>query len=134
MPRLRPLHLEAVVELLLASLQVRSRPDAAVLRRLGVPSEIPHATAPPDLTAISVGRAVAGVARRLPWTPLCLPQAMAASRLLDRRGLPRELHLSARTGGGGLEAHAWVTSAGHPVIGGDGRGHMRVVTLEATGR
>jgi hypothetical protein len=48
----------------------------------------------------------------------CLPQALAAESLLTRSGHPVELRIGvAKTGDGGLEAHAWVESEGRLVVG-----------------
>lgn len=69
--------------------------------------------------------AIAAAARRLPWRPVCLPQALAARRLLVRRGLDATLYLGVRCGcdaTAGMVAHAWVECAGEIVVGGDGAG------------
>ena len=118
---------EVVAELIRAGLQVRLTSDAAVLRSLGPPAPAP-ATAPPDRRAVEVGRRVQAAARRLPWNVTCLHQAIAAQRMLRRRGLPQEVHISLRPAED-LAAHAWVTSGGSPVVGGDGGGDPRVATL-----
>ncbi|AWK88361.1 lasso peptide biosynthesis B2 protein [Azospirillum thermophilum] len=73
----------------------------------------------PDPLAAAVGRAVEAAARRLPWHPLCLEQALAAAILLRRRGIPCSLCIGVAVGGGrGFRAHAWLTAAGGTVCGG----------------
>ena len=48
----------------------------------------------------------------------CLPQALAAESLLGQSGYPVELRIGvAKRVDGGLEAHAWVESAGRLVVG-----------------
>ena len=65
--------------------------------------------------------AVSAIGRRLPGLSNgpCLAQALAVQLLYQRQGLPAELYIGvARGTGSRLEAHAWVESAGHIVIGG----------------
>ena len=64
-----------------------------------------------DATAMaraqSIGWAVRAVARLTPWESACLVQAMAAKRMLRRRGIPSTLYLGlARDESRELEAHA----------------------------
>lgn len=84
-------------------------------------------TAPADpALAAAVGRAVSRAARNLPWDAACLPQAMAARFMLARRGRASTLHLgAAMADGGGLTAHAWLSSGETIVVGGAG---VRAVT------
>jgi Transglutaminase-like superfamily len=50
---------------------------------------------------------------------ICLPQALAAQVLLDRRGYPAQLRIGfTRDKGGRMSAHAWVESQGQVAIGG----------------
>lgn len=120
--------IEVVAELVRARLAVRLRSDAAVLRSLGTPARQPLPTELRGGQAAELGRRVQVAANRLPWHSSCLHKAIAAQRLLRRRGLPQEVHVSLRPGEE-LAAHAWVTSGGTPVVGGDGDGAPRVVTL-----
>lgn len=63
-----------------------------------------------------VGRAVTRVARRLPWHPACLPQAVATRAMLRRRGIECVSHVGVvRTEP--FQAHAWVTVNGCVVQG-----------------
>lgn len=68
----------------------------------------------------TVGRMVRKVARRLPFTAACLPQAMAAQWMLRRRHVASRLVFGVRRAAGGRETayHAWLTVGGKPVIGG----------------
>jgi Transglutaminase-like superfamily len=64
--------------------------------------------------------AVAAASRRVPRAT-CLTQALALQTLLAREGYESDLHIGvARSGDGGLEAHAWLESDGRIVIGGGG--------------
>jgi hypothetical protein len=123
---------EVVLEVVRAGLEVRLRSDAALLRTLGEPVTAPAPQAVPDAVARRLGRRVARVAGRLPWETRCLAQALAAQRLLLRRGLPVESHVAVTTGGD-LAAHVWVTSGGHPVVGADDEPRTHVVTLSRGG-
>ena len=108
----RRLAAEALAALLLASLQLRTRP----FERL-VPARA-RATAPATHEqARAIERVLRGWSRRLPWKPACFEQALAARRLLESRGHEAVLHYGSRRGADGLEAHVWVSSGGTPVVG-----------------
>jgi hypothetical protein len=73
-----------------------------------------------------IGRMVETVARAMPFRALCLQQAVAARRMLRRRGVRATVCLgvkrnaAARTKAGqGGSAHAWV-EVGSQVVNGDG--------------
>jgi hypothetical protein len=120
---------EAVAELLRASVELRLRRNTAAL--LGEPErDDPGPVDPARLSeAKRVGHVVGAGAARLPWHPSCLRQALAAQRMLRRRGIPSRLHLGVIAGG---EAHAWVTVGDRAVIGGGGSD--RFVPLAAFGQ
>ena len=112
---------EATFELIRASLELGVIAPAATVRRLGALSDDPEES--PDEAQLReaerIGRAIAAVARTLPWQPSCLRQALAGQRMLQRRRIGCRLHLgvmSLSTPG----AHAWVTVGGHAVVGGAG--------------
>jgi hypothetical protein len=111
--------IEAAFELTRASLELWLLPPASAVKLLGVPGPVRAEAQVADERmdeAVRTGRAVGRVAARLPWHPTCLRQAVAAQRMLRRRGIACTLHLgvtSARVG----EAHAWVSVAGEPVVG-----------------
>ncbi len=123
--------LEAVADLTRASLELRLAPRRRTLARLGTldADEAEERVTPAQLQeAESVGAAVARVARAVPWHPTCLRQALAVQRMLRRRGVANRLHLGV-AGGPAIEAHAWVTVQGQPVVG--TRGLERYVPLAA---
>jgi hypothetical protein len=74
--------------------------------------------------ANAIRRAMQRAARTLPRST-CLAQSIAAVRLLRAEALPVELTVGVARGAAlhapanGVEAHAWVTSAGVFVAGGD---------------
>lgn len=72
----------------------------------------------------TVRRAIATTARFVP-SSTCLVRALAAERLLARRGLASTLHLGVRRSSSGeprIAAHAWLESGGDVVVGGHERG------------
>jgi len=76
--------------------------------------------------AAEIGRMVEAVARAMPFRALCLQQAVAARRMLRRRGLRATVCLGVKrnaadgdTAGQGSAAHAWV-EVGSQVVNGDG--------------
>ena len=76
----------------------------------------PHPT-PARATTEKIGWAIS-VAKRFVPRGDCLPQALAAESLLMQNGHPVELRIGVvKTDQGGLEAHAWVESAGRLVVG-----------------
>ncbi len=121
---LRPRHVallaEAAWELTRASAELRAVATDATVRRLGTVGDrgaAPGATADQTRTAVGVGWAVTRAAGALPWHPSCLRQALAARRMLRRRGIPAEIHLGT-TGTAAFAAHAWVVVGGRVVVGG----------------
>ncbi len=74
-----------------------------------------------SLLVQEVGWAVQAAAGRVPWDSRCLAQALAAGRMLRRRGLPSVLYLGVRReSASGFSAHAWLRCGPHAVTGGDG--------------
>jgi hypothetical protein len=125
--------LEAVVQLTRASLELRVLPAPRTVRLLGTvqpaePVEPPGADQLRE--AALVGSVITRVAARLPWRPTCLRQALAAKRMLARRGIVNRLHLGV-TGAAVAEAHAWVTVGDLAVVGRPGV--ERFVPLAAFG-
>ncbi|MEN3357650.1 MAG: hypothetical protein V7637_1632 [Mycobacteriales bacterium] len=132
----RRLLLEAVLELIRASVELVLLPSDRIVPRLG---ERAGAVEPPAgleqcRAAVRIGSAVAVAARRLPWRPTCLRQAVAAGRMLRRRGIRGQIHLGVATEPGALSAHAWVTVGGRTVLGGRGAGRYTPVAAFAAGR
>lgn len=117
----RGLLAEAVVELARASAELALLPSSRIVPRLGERAMAEPVAGPEQTRAAAlVGSAVTAAARRLPWHPTCLRQAVAASRMLRRRGIGGRIHLGVATEPGSLAAHAWVTVGGRVVLGGGG--------------
>lgn len=68
-------------------------------------------------TAKAVGRAVRLVAGKVPFKAVCLQQGVAAKMMLRRRGIQSTLHFGVAPKVEGLEAHAWLDTAGAKVTG-----------------
>jgi hypothetical protein len=77
--------------------------------------------------AARVRWAVETVARHLPWKPVCLPQALAAKRMLRRRGIASTLYLGVDPAKQ-LDAHAWVRVGRMIVTGGPREDRFAVVS------
>lgn len=100
-----------------ARLAIRFVPLERWRGRLGLAG---RASAPEQAEARRLARHVGRGAARLPFETKCLPQAIALSRMLRRRGIPHRLTMAARPAaarGGGDDLHAWVESGGAIVIG-----------------
>ncbi len=81
-------------------------------------AEAPAEAAPGSLSeAARVKWAVETAARVLPWKPVCLPQAVAATVMLKRRHIPSTLYLGVDPSRA-LDAHAWVRVGQVTVTGG----------------
>ncbi|WP_437882152.1 lasso peptide biosynthesis B2 protein [Pseudomonas sp. LRF_L74] len=105
--------IEAAVFLAIVGVALRVLPFRIIARMVGgVKSGRPSGPATRDHRAAPVGRAVTAAARRLPWHPVCLPQALAASFMLRLRSIPSHLCLGVRLENGALDAHAWLTVDG----------------------
>jgi hypothetical protein len=118
---------EAAFALLVARLLLLLVPFPLIARRMGsfVPPSDPRVTAANaagDLeqkrVIATVGWAVAAAARNVPFSAVCLPQAMAAKTMLERRGIVSVMHFGAGFGKvKPIDAHAWLDAAGLPVTG-----------------
>lgn len=118
--RLRVLEAAAVLALVGAALSLL--PFRVVVRLAGSegsgPGQAAGTVGAADPAALAIGRAVVAAARRLPWAPVCLPQALATGMMLRRRGIASRLCLGVRRGDAGLAAHAWLLAGGGVVCGG----------------
>jgi hypothetical protein len=66
----------------------------------------------------TIASMVALAARNVPFRTVCLPQAMAARAMLERRGIASVMHFGAGFGKvKPIDAHAWLDAAGMPVTG-----------------
>lgn len=124
----RALLIEASLRLLQAWAMLRLCPFCKVVATLQ------RAHAPDGLPAADIGRvrwAVETAARHLPLSLTCLPQAFAASWMLQDLGGKPALHYGVAKSADGFEAHAWVELDGRPVVG---HRQARAFTLLATFR
>ncbi|MEQ8821051.1 MAG: lasso peptide biosynthesis B2 protein [Sumerlaeia bacterium] len=114
------LFLEAFSLLWLARMGLWVLPFRVIRRRwlTSVPSTPEPATEDTVRHIRRVRKALALAGRAVPRAD-CLPRALVAHRLLARRGIATELHLGARHGTAGFEAHAWLEWRGQVVVGGD---------------
>jgi hypothetical protein len=125
--RRRALLAEAVACLLAARLALIFIPFPRLARRLGAfvsPAEARTcqagtATAPVQTQlARDIGWAVTRAARYVPFKAVCLPQAMAARVMLERRGVKSVMHFGAAKGTEKpFDAHAWLDAVGVEVTG-----------------
>jgi hypothetical protein len=124
--RQRALLAEATLSLLVARLALVFVSFPRLARRFGTlvpPSDprilaAPRATADRVLIASDVSWAVTRAARYVPFKAVCLPQAMAAHRMLQRRGVASVMHFGAAKGQSKpLDTHAWLDAAGVEVTG-----------------
>ncbi|MEJ1968852.1 MAG: lasso peptide biosynthesis B2 protein [Rhizomicrobium sp.] len=122
----RALALEAVLWLALARVALLLVPFRVLAGRFGhvtspdaPPAERPMASDTHMLVAREIGWAVTRSARYAPFRAVCLPQAIAAKAMLDRRGIGSVMHfgVAKSTDGGPLKAHAWLDGAGVEVTG-----------------
>jgi hypothetical protein len=66
----------------------------------------------------TIAAVVALAARNVPFKAVCLPQAMAAKAMLDRRGITSVMHFGAGFGTTkSIDSHAWLDARGVPVTG-----------------
>lgn len=74
-----------------------------------------------NLLPVDCVSAVEAAARKLPWRTMCIEKGLTVQRMLRNRGVNAILHYGVRhhPESGKLQAHVWVTVAGHPVIGGE---------------
>ena len=103
---------EALAELVRARVALKFRKFDTL-----VPRQERRLVGADDATIRMIARVLDGWTRRLPWQPVCFDRAIAAERMLVRRGHDAVLHYGSRRGNDGLEAHVWVSSGGAPVVG-----------------
>jgi hypothetical protein len=102
---------EALFALLIARASIAFLPFRRIAGWLGTPGVETSHTAPPEEIRIAqeIGWAVCVVARRVPWDSRCLAQALAATRMLRRRGLEGTVSFGVCQGeSAGFDAHAWL--------------------------
>lgn len=128
---------EAVWMAVSARLALWLLPFARVAAGLGHPHAETLKTLSPEQAALArrVGWSVRATGRYLPLRLVCLPQAVAAQRMLARRGIPATLYLGVALGKRHpMTAHAWLR-AGRVVVTGNREraGHAVVATFAKIG-
>ncbi len=118
---------EASWQLLIARVQLKTVPFPTLARVWGpfVPPADERsgeglAATSEERTAVAkkVSDAVQRAARNVPFGAVCLPQAMAARRMLERRQIPSVMHFGAAKGSEKpIDTHAWLDAAGVRVTG-----------------
>ena len=77
-----------------------------------------------------ISRAVHTMSRVTWWESQCLVKAVAAMKMLERRGIPSTLYLgSGRDDQGQMAAHAWLRSGSYIVTGKEGHERYAVVGI-----
>jgi transglutaminase superfamily protein len=125
--------IEALVHLGIARAAVLSRPFNRIAPSLGehMATADPAITEPQRAHAHQIGWIVRAVARRTPWDSNCLAQAIAAKRMLQRRGIPSTLYLGVTKGieePKQLEAHAWLQCGDIILTGRHGHERFKVIS------
>jgi len=133
--RERALFFEALLYLAWAKILVRTLPFRRLAARLGqAQRQTPETITPRERAlAVDISWAVQAAARHVPLGFVCLPQAIAAHRMLRRRGLPATLYLGVASDPAKREiltAHAWLR-AGDKIVTGENEiaGHVVVATF-----
>jgi len=107
----------ALVALIVADVAVRFVPFNAIVKRVRSELRTTH-TDDASIAIKQVKWAIGAAQRRIPWTIPCLATAIAANRLLARRGIPSEIRLGVRTSAtANIDAHAWLVADGVFVTG-----------------
>lgn len=128
---------EASRELVMAWYSVRLRPFSNTVCHLGRLDLAARSNLAPEKwpDAQRVSRAIHAIARRTPWTSTCLMQAVAAQRMLRRRGIASVCYLGISTGNAfdadPLSAHAWVCAGDHMITGFCNESDYRVIAVFA---
>lgn len=129
-----PLALEAFAFLCAAKIVVLLVPFRRYAARLGRSEhETTPTISPADRrVAVKISWAVQAVARHVPFGFVCLPQALAAQRMLRRRRLPNTLYfgvalLAAKQDD--MMAHAWIRT-GDKIVTGEREAAAHVVVAK----
>ncbi len=126
------LFLQATAWLGLSRLAIDAIPFARLTRHLG-PEGRESASGLPARHLAEVRRiawAVRTASRYTPWKSNCFPSAIAAKRLLERRGIASTLYLGAAfKARSELEAHAWLRAGSFYVTGGPERHRFGTVAV-----
>lgn len=135
--RKRLLLTEAALQLAVSRLVIACVPFHRIARRLGTEGRESTTTtpAPRQIMAEDVGWAIETMARYAPWNTLCLAQALAASRMLARRGATSTIYFGVATPDqhNPFNAHAWLRCGDTIVTGAVNKGHYKVLTCFSRG-
>lgn len=101
---------EAAFFLAWARLKVRFFSFKVLAAKLGHLSKVSPIIVKDLTAATQVKRAIQRTHTKLPWENVCLPQAIAAMRMLTRRKIPASLYFGVITEHktDSMKAHAWV--------------------------
>lgn len=121
------LKLEIILGLAWARLLVRFVPFAWWRDTLGPIGDRSEDVRQTDLTneqartAVGVGRVVARIANYMPFDAACLPRAMTARWMLERRRIPSRMLVGSKRSidDGSLKFHAWLLCGNDIVMGGE---------------
>jgi hypothetical protein len=113
----------ALWQLLIARLKVSLLPSKTWMNSLNRQSSQPSVNDhknPDHAFMLTLPKAINGLSRRTPWQSTCLVKALAANRILAKRGIKSHLHLGVkRSKTQGIEAHAWLTVGSKVILGGE---------------
>lgn len=126
---------EAALQLAIARLVIACVPFHRIARRLGTEGQESTTAAACQILAQDIGWAIETMARHAPWKSLCLAQALAASRMLARRGATSTIYFGVATPNQHkpFNAHAWLRCGDTIVTGAVNKGHYKVLTCFSRG-
>ncbi|MBN2862793.1 MAG: lasso peptide biosynthesis B2 protein [Bacteroidales bacterium] len=90
-----------------------------------------NSNSPPVSKAIylTISLVINGLASRTPWHSTCLVKALAAHKMLEKRGIISTVHLGVKKStNNDLEAHAWLSVDGSVIIGGENLDDFREIS------
>ena len=110
---------EATVALALARVGVRHL--FKHIARWALKPGSPGTAVPPAHVQWLVKHSLRVAGKNIPWTSICLPNAIAAKLMLARRGYESTIHLGVGFKEASLTAHAWLDAGGKVLTGEEGR-------------
>lgn len=76
-----------------------------------------------EFSGKQIAKIINGISWRLPFLSSCMVKALAAHRMLHKRGVPHTIHFGVyKSSPEKLEAHAWLSINHEVLIGGGGLG------------
>ena len=133
----RQILVEAAICLSIARIAIMALPFPWIVPFLGQNMTVSLDTTEPEHSDLikQVSWAVRTASRRLPGKASCLARAIAAKRMLRRRGVQSTLYLGiGKDGDGKLRAHAWLRSGNVIASGARGMVSFTVISTFANGR